>query len=150
MDTIGGLGLVTALSPQPSSGFGPLRGLVQMESYLYVFGALALTVYGQILIKSRILHYAASRTTVDYRAFLLWMFFDPWIISVFVSAVVAAAFWMLALRNADLSLLYPFMALTFVLVPLFASLFFGEKVNTLQVLGLLMIVGGVSLATIAR
>jgi drug/metabolite transporter (DMT)-like permease len=49
-----------------------------------------------------------------------------------------------------LSLLYPFMALTFALVPLFASLFFGEKVNMLQFLGLLMIVGGVSLATMAR
>ena len=67
-----------------------------------------------------------------------------------VSTVVAAAFWMLALRNADLSLLYPFMALTFALVPLFASLLFGEKGNALQFLGLLMIVGGVSLATMAR
>ena len=121
-----------------------------MESYLYVLGILALTVYGQIIIKSRILHYAASRIADDYTSFLLSMFFDPWIISVFVSTVVAAAFWMLALRNADLSLLYPFMALTFALVPLFASLFFGEKVNALQFLGLLMIVGGVSLATMAR
>jgi drug/metabolite transporter (DMT)-like permease len=121
-----------------------------MESYLYVLGILALAVYGQIVIKSRILHYSASPSAIDHVSFLLWMFFDPWIISVFVSTVVAAAFWMLALRNADLSLLYPFMALTFVLVPLFASLFFGEKVNAFQFLGLLMIVGGVSLATIAR
>ena len=122
---------------------------MQMESFLYVLGTLALTVYGQIVIKSRILHYGAIQTA-DYMSFLLSMFFDPWIISVFVSTVVAAAFWMLALRNADLSLLYPFMALTFALVPLFASLFLGEKVTTLQFLGLLMIVGGVSLATIAR
>jgi drug/metabolite transporter (DMT)-like permease len=118
--------------------------------YLYVLGILALTIYGQIIIKSRILHYAASRIADDYMSFLLSMFFDPWIMSVFVSTVVAAAFWMLALRHADLSLLYPFMALTFALVPLFASLFFGEKINTLQFLGLLMIVGGVSLATFAR
>ena len=76
-----------------------------MESYLYVLGILALTVYGQIIIKSRILHYATSLTADDYTSFLLSMFFDPWIISVFVSTVVAAAFWMLALRNADLSLL---------------------------------------------
>jgi drug/metabolite transporter (DMT)-like permease len=115
-----------------------------------MLGALALTVYGQIIIKSRILHYAVSGAAVDYTSFLLSMFFDPWIISVFLSTIVAAAFWMLALRNADLSLLYPFMALTFVLVPLFASVFFEEKVSTLQVVGLLMIVGGVSLATIAR
>jgi drug/metabolite transporter (DMT)-like permease len=115
-----------------------------------MLGALGLTVYGQIVIKSRILHHAVSGTAVDYTSFLLSMFFDSWIISVFLSTIVAAAFWMLALRNADLSLLYPFMALTFVLVPLFASVFFNEKVTTLQVLGLLLIVGGGSLATIAR
>jgi len=121
-----------------------------MESYLYVLGILALAVYGQVVIKSRILHYSANRIAVDHVSFLLWMFFDPWIISVFVSTAVAAAFWMLALRHADLSLLYPFMALTFVLVPVFAALFFGEKVSTLQIFGLLIIVAGVSLATIAH
>jgi hypothetical protein len=51
-----------------------------MESYLYVLGILALTVYGQIIIKSRILHYAASGAADDYTSFLLSMFLDPWII----------------------------------------------------------------------
>jgi len=37
-----------------------------------------------------------------------------------------------------------------VLVPVFAALFFGEKVSTLQIFGLLIIVAGVSLATIAH
>ena len=48
---------------------------------------------------------------------------------------------MLAIRNSDLSLLYPFMALTFVFVPLLAVLLFGEKVTALQVVGFLLIVG---------
>src|SRR5215472_6672878 len=108
-----------------------------MESYLYVLGILALTVYGQIIIKSRILHYAASRTADDYTSFLLSMFFDPWIISVFVSTVVAAAFWMLALRSAYLSLLTPFRAFPLRFVPFFFSLFWGEKESALDFVGFL-------------
>ena len=112
--------------------------------------ALVLTIYGHVMLKARALVYTAKAATAGSRSFLVSMFLDPWVISGFVAAVAAAGFWMLAIRNSDLSLLYPVMALTFVFVPLFAVLLFGEKVTALQVLGFLMIVGGVSLATLAR
>ena len=126
---------------------GEYRG---MASYLYVATALALTVYGHIVIKMRANFHTANGTAVDQYSFLFLMFVDPWVISGFIAAVVAAASWMLAIRNADLSLLYPFMALTFVFIPLLAVILFGEKINGLQITGLLMIVGGVSLVTIAH
>ena len=56
---------------------------------------------------------------------------------------------MLAIRKEDLSF-YPFMALTFVFVPVLAGLMLGEKVSGLQICGMLMIVGGVGLAAFAR
>jgi multidrug transporter EmrE-like cation transporter len=121
-----------------------------MDSYFYVFIAIVLTVYGQIIIKSRALLHTADGIAGNYSTFLVSMFSDAWVLSAFVAAVVAAAVWMLAIRNANLSLLYPFMASTFILVPLFAAFFFGEKISVMQFAGLLMIVGGVSLATIAR
>lgn len=121
-----------------------------MESFFYVSIALIFTVYGQITIKSRALLHAAEANMDGYRSFLIAMFRDPWVISAFVSAVVAAVAWMLAIRKEDLSILYPFMALTFVLVPILATFFLGEKITALQVLGMVMIVGGVSLATLAR
>lgn len=119
-------------------------------SYLYVAAALALTVYGHVMLKARAIHHAAKTATANDHSFLMSMFLDIWVLSGFASAVVAAGFWMLAIRNSDLSLLYPFMALTFVFVPLFAVLLLGEKVSWLQVVGFLMIVGGVSLASMAR
>lgn len=42
------------------------------------------------------------------------------------------------------------MALTFVLVPIFAALLLGERITVLQFIGMMMIVGGVSLAALAR
>ena len=121
-----------------------------MESYFYVTVALALTVYGQIAIKSRAILHATGDKTGNYRTFLVAMFSDPWVLSAFAAAVIAAAVWMLAIRKEDLSILYPFMALTFVFVPLLAALILGEKVSGLQICGMLMIVGGVGLAAFAR
>jgi drug/metabolite transporter (DMT)-like permease len=119
-------------------------------SYLYVAAALALTVYGHVMLKARALVHTARAATDQTHSFLISMFLDIWVLSGFASAVVAAGFWMLAIRNSDLSLLYPFMALTFVFVPLLAVLLLGEKVTALQVVGFVMIVGGVSLASMAR
>jgi drug/metabolite transporter (DMT)-like permease len=121
-----------------------------MESYFYVVAALALTVYGQIAIKSRALLHAGKPGSESYGPFLFAMFGDPWVISAFAAAVIAAAAWMLAIRKEDLSILYPFMALTFVLVPILAAFVLGERITPLQICGMLMIVGGVSLATLAR
>jgi len=119
-------------------------------SFCYVLAALVLTVYGHVMIKGRILVHAPVVPQFGNAAFLFAMFFDPWVISGFVAAVAASAVWMLALRNADLSFLYPFMALTFVFVPLLAHMLFGERINPMQILGFVMIVGGISLATVAR
>jgi drug/metabolite transporter (DMT)-like permease len=119
-------------------------------SLLYVLAALALTVYGHVMLKARILVHVPIVATEDNGAFLFAMFLDPLVISGFIAAVAAAAVWMLALRNAELTFLYPFMALTFVFVPLFAHLFLGERINALQMVGFMVIVGGISLATIAR
>jgi drug/metabolite transporter (DMT)-like permease len=121
-----------------------------MRSYLYVSTALVLTVYAQVLIKYRALINAAPKPAESSRRFLVLMFTDPWVISAFLAAVVAGGAWMLAIRKEDLSVLYPLMALTFVLVPIFAALLLGERITALQFIGMIMIVGGVSLAALAR
>lgn len=120
-----------------------------MGSFFYVFVALALTVYGQLIVKSRAMLHAEIGKT-GYGAFLIVMFRDPWVLSAFVAAVIAAAAWMLAVRKEDLSLLYPFMALTFVAVPTLAALLLGERITALQIFGMVLIVGGVSLTAMAR
>jgi drug/metabolite transporter (DMT)-like permease len=57
------------------------------------------------------------------------MFTDVLVLSGFASAVFAAACWILALERTDIEFAYPFMALSFVLVPLAAGFFFEEPVS---------------------
>lgn len=121
-----------------------------MRTILFVFMTLALTVYGQIVIKSRILQLADGTASKNDFAYLLVVFTDIWVLSGLAAAVLAGFCWALALRDAALSFIYPFMALSFIVVPLLAACLFGEKIGPMQAVGMLLIVGGVSLATFAR
>lgn len=51
----------------------------------------------------------------------------------------------LALRNGQLSVLYPIIALTYVWVAILAPMFFEDSLNAFKVVGIGFIVGGVSL-----
>jgi drug/metabolite transporter (DMT)-like permease len=118
------------------------RGLLNMKVLLLVFMTLGLTVYGQLIIKAR----ALVHNGMGGREFLLAMFLDPWVLSGLAAAVMASAAWMLAVRDAYVSVIYPMMALSFVLVPLLASFLFGEPLRGSQVLGWGLIVAGLSLS----
>jgi len=118
-----------------------------MSKYFYVLLTITLTVYGQITIKQRAMHHAPS---YEGSQFIVAMFLDPWVWTGLISALAASATWMLAVRSAELSLVYPIMALTFILVPVLAVIFFGEKLNAVQVVGLVLIVVGVALSAFYR
>ena len=117
-----------------------------MKVLFLVLTTLGLTVYGQLIIKAR----ALVHHGIGGREFLLAMFLDPWVISGLAAAVVASASWMLAVRDAYVSVIYPLMALSFVLVPLLAALLFGEPLRTAQVLGWGLIVAGLSLSGLVQ
>lgn len=116
-----------------------------MGSYFYIALTILLTVYGQIIIKARA---TALGSTHGGWHFLSAMFLDVWVLSGLISAVAASATWMMAVRTTQLSLVYPIMALTFVFVPLLAVLAFGEKLSSVQLAGLCLIVIGVGLSAI--
>lgn len=114
-----------------------------MSAYFYVFLTIALTVYGQMVIKARATELARL---AQGREFLLSMFLDPWVLSGLCAALAASATWMLAVRTANLSAIYPIMALTFVIIPILAVVTFGEKLAPVQVVGIALIVVGVALS----
>jgi len=75
---------------------------------------------------------------------------DVGVIAGLAAAVLASVFWMLAIQQTPVSIAYPFMALSFVTVPLLAVLVLGETVSTGQWAGMVLIVLGVSLAAIMK
>lgn len=113
-------------------------------SYLYIFGTIFFTVYGQLIIKWQMTK--VGNLPSDFMTkiiFLLQMFLNPWILSAFLSAFVAAICWMAAMTKFELSHAYPFMSLSFVLVIVLSGLFFHEVITLSKVLGVLLIMAGI-------
>jgi multidrug transporter EmrE-like cation transporter len=57
---------------------------------------------------------------------------------------------MLVIERMEVNYAYPFIALNFVLVPFGSMMLFGERLPPLQVLGLGLIVLGVTVSSLAR
>jgi len=71
---------------------------------------------------------------------------NPWILSGFAAAFLAAVSWMMAMSKLQLSYAYPFVSLTFVFVLIFSSLLFYEPVTWQKVVGLMFVVVGVCIS----
>ncbi|MBM7644640.1 putative membrane protein [Scopulibacillus daqui] len=112
--------------------------------YLYIFGTIFFTVYGQMILKWRINGIGQLPSgSLDKVLFLLKAVFDPFIFSGLASAFIASLFWMAAMTKFSLSYAYPFTSLSFVLVFVLSILFFHEAVTVYKVVGLLLVIIGV-------
>ena len=116
---------------------------------LHIIGLLIVTLTlgaGQLLFKI-----AAGRIpAISGLADVPRIFADPvmWVaIAVYVFATVL---WVALLQRVPLSYAYPFIALAFVLVPLGAAAFLGERLSLNFFLGSALIIGGIWLTTATR
>jgi drug/metabolite transporter (DMT)-like permease len=122
-----------------------------MTTHILIAAVLLLTVYGQLIIKARALFHASGGELVADRLwYLVRMFSDIGVLSGFAAAALAGACWMLAIDRTELNYAYPFMALTFVLVPIGSMIVFGERLPPPQIIGSLLIVAGVAMSAMAR
>lgn len=116
---------------------------VLVLSYALVASTILFTVYGQIAIKWQVLQAGALPDgLVGKVVFVLKLLLNPWIISAFVAAFLAAVCWIGAMTKLELSQAYPFMALNFILVTLLAGWLFAEPVTWPKIAGLALIVVG--------
>lgn len=115
-----------------------------MIGYVYILGTVLFTVYGQLILKWRIVHYGTLPELLSEKIFFLFkLLFDPFIFSGFAAAFIASFFWMAAMTKFDVSFAYPFMSSAFVLVFIFSVLLFNEPVGWQKVIGLILIVAGI-------
>lgn len=118
--------------------------IIRSADYLYIAATIFFTVYGQLVLKWRIGRYGSlPQPNNEKVVFLLKLLFDPFILSGFVAAFLAALAWMAAMTKFDISYAYPFMALNFVLVFIFGAWFLSEPLSISKSLGVFLIIGGV-------
>jgi len=116
--------------------------------YLYILGTIVFTVAGQLVLKWRIGKYGALPDFWgDKISFLFRLLFDPFIFGGFFAAIPAGLCWMAAMTKFELSHAYPFVGLTFVLVLFFSGLLFHEPVTWPKILGVVLIVAGIVIAS---
>ena len=118
-----------------------------MNSYLYIFGTLFFTVYGQIVLKWRLsgLKVILPEGSLDKIIYLTKLIFDPFIFSGFASAFIASLFWMAAMTKFEITSAYPFMSLAPALVFIIGIVFLGEAFSIGKLVGLLFIILGIIL-----
>lgn len=116
--------------------------------YLYILMTILFTVYGQLVLKARVVVAGPlPAPPADKLAFLLALFLDPWVLSGFFSAFLAAICWMAAMTRFELSYAYPFMSLSFVLVLIFSSIFFDESLSPAKLIGTTLVIFGLIILT---
>lgn len=115
--------------------------------YFYIFATIVFTVYGQLILKWRIVQFG-SLPDGGYGKFkfLISNVFDPFIFSGFVAAFIASLAWMAAMTKFDLSHAYPFMSLNFVAVLLLSAWFLSEPLTLQRTFGIALIVIGTVVA----
>lgn len=112
--------------------------------YMYIFGTIFFTVYGQMILKWRISQFGSlPDPLVEKILFLFKLLLDPLILSGFVSAFIASFFWMAAMTKFDISFAYPFMSASFIMVLFFSVIFLNEPMTWQKVIGMLFIVTGI-------
>jgi len=88
-----------------------------MINYMYIFGTIFFTIYGQLILKWQVNLSGEFPTEVTEKVFfVLRLLLNTWIISAFAAAFFAAVCWMAAMTKFELSYAYLFMSLSFVSV----------------------------------
>lgn len=116
-------------------------------SYLYIVATIGFTVYGQMILKWRIVKYGAfPAAPVDKVKFLATLLLDPGILSGLAAGFLASLAWMAAMTKFELNHAYPFMSLNFVIVLLLSGWLLNEPVTAGRALGVALIVAGTIVA----
>ena len=110
-------------------------------AFALIFTSVTLSALGQTAFKvgvSNIVTPAAANVWIK----TLGMVFSPMVMLGLALYGVGTVFWLFALRQLDLSLAYPFVAMSFVMVAGSGMLFLGEPVQPSRLIGLGLIILG--------
>ena len=110
-------------------------------AFALVFTSVSLSALGQTAFKVGV---GQNTTAPDASLWVktLGMVLSPMVLLGLALYGVGTVFWLFALRQLDLSLAYPFVAMSFVMVAGSGMLFLGEPVQPSRVIGLGLIIIG--------
>lgn len=113
-----------------------------MPKLILILLSVGMICCGQLLFKVVGLRLQSGLSVLDPKT----LGFTALSFLIYASATIL---WIYVLRTVPLTKAYPFMALSFVLVPLFSVILFSESVRSQYLIGTALIVVGVIITTFA-
>lgn len=122
-----------------------------ISPYIFLIFTIIFSVYSQIMCKWRISTKFSDiqlpEGVWDKINLIFTLVFDPFIFSTLLATFASGLCWMATMAKLDISFAYPFTSFGFVLVLLCSSLLLGESMNIYKVIGVLVIMLGILIAS---
>jgi len=120
-----------------------------MKTIFFLLTAVVSATLGQIFLRKGVLVTGEVTLRGALVKELFNLFSNPFVFLGLVFYVISVVFWLSALSKTSLSFVYPFTALTFVLVMLSSRFIFLESVPTLRYVGVGVICVGFLISSFA-
>lgn len=116
--------------------------------YLLVFISVAAMTAAQLLLKKGLLLVGQSpQGFSELVRFFLRAYTNIYVILAVLLTIITAFIWVQVVSKTEISYIYPFMALSYVLVALFSMWLFNENVTFLRWVGIIVVCLGVFLVS---
>lgn len=119
--------------------------------YIFLFLSIGCGVVGQLLVKWRInTRYMHENIPEQVLSKIIWfaghLFLDPVLIFSICFTFIAGVAWMAAMTKLDISVAYPFTALSYVSVLLLSAYLLDEPLTVFKLLGVAVICTGIAIS----
>ncbi len=113
-----------------------------MKNILFLSFTVVLLSAGQILVKAGIQRTSISESA-NFFGKLFPLFLQPLVLGGLLTTALSTAFYFTVLSEVNLSIAYPFISFSYVVVLLLSSLLFHEHISKFQIAGIISIVIGI-------
>lgn len=118
---------------------------MSVHSLSIILSSVTLTAFAQLALKLSSARHAAPVESAALLRSLFEQFMNPWTIAGVVAYGLSFVLWILALREVPLTIAYPFMGLTLVMVAILGVIVLGETLSLAKLCGMLLVCAGLVL-----
>lgn len=111
-----------------------------MDTIVIIISGIVFAAFGQVSWKLG-MNQAGQLTALNF-ASIYTVLMNPYVLLGFVMYGLSTIFWLIALSKKELSFVYPFISLTYVLVLILSSLVLKESIGLNKIAGTLAIMIG--------
>lgn len=119
---------------------------MSFNGFVLIVISITLSAFGQTAFKAG-MNRVSFTESANIVSKVGGMLTSPYVLAGLACYAFGTVFWLFALKQMDLSLAYPFIALSIVVVFGIGIVFLGEPIVTTRVVGLVIIIAGLAVMT---